>query len=100
MRATRLGAGVILCCALRRVSTEICCLITLKQGGVIMKKLFVLLMVCVHVWRNSLPMIASAKAPPLTIVGDWTISGNVSVSATFTPYFTLTFALPNIGLYG
>ena len=56
-----------------------------------MKKLFVLLMVCVMC--ATLPMIASAKAPPLTIVGDWTISGNASVSATFTPYFTLTFAL-------
>ncbi|MGA2937571.1 MAG: hypothetical protein ABSF52_10795 [Syntrophobacteraceae bacterium] len=56
-----------------------------------MKRLFVLLMVCVLC--ASVPMIALAKAPPLSIVGDWAISGNASVSATFTPYFTLTFAL-------
>lgn len=64
-----------------------------------MKRLFVLLMVCVLC--AALPMIALAKAaPPPQIEGDWAMSGKVTVSVSFPSIVTLTLTLPNVAILG
>jgi hypothetical protein len=62
-----------------------------------MKRLLVLLMVCALC--AAVPMIALAKAaPPPTIEGYWSISGTVTISASFPNILTLTLTLPKAAI--
>ena len=68
-----------------------------------MKRLFVLLMVCaLCAGSGALAMAEPASVgggSSASIVGNWAMSGKVTISATFTGIVTISATLPNIAIF-